>query len=232
VDPPTFGLNPVARRWGMAAAVVLLGVVLVIGIRVSHTSGPLHVDRLGTRVVDSSRVAGELARHHLGALNARRVLHRVVWLGSPTFVGASIVVLALWRIAARDVAGAAVAILGPLAAGVLTELVAKPLIDRRLHGGLAFPSGHVTGATALAAVAVSLAVRQWGPRAAWAGLPAVLVPLGVSAGVVRAGFHYATDAVGGIAMGLAAVLLVVVAVSSVEDRHRRRVGARVTAARP
>jgi undecaprenyl-diphosphatase len=150
-------------------------------------------------------------------------------LGSPTFVGVAALALALWRLAKRDLTGAALAVLAPLLAGALTDFVAKPLIDRRIHGGLAFPSGHVTGATALAAVAVALAVRQWGWRAAWAALPAALVPLGVSAGVVRAGFHYATDAVGGIAMGTAAVLFGVVLISAVEERRRRRHGVLVEA---
>ena len=219
---PAFRLGAPARRWMALAALLLVGVVVVIGIRVAHTTGPLKVDRLGSRVVDSRRVAGELARHHLARLDSRRMFHRLVWLGSPRFVGVAAVALGLWRVARRDALGAALAVITPVLAGALTEFVAKPIIGRRLHGGLAFPSGHVTAATALAGVAVAMAVRQWGHRATWVVVPAALVPLGVSAGVVRAGFHYVTDAIGGIAMGTAAVLLGVVIVSAVEDRRRAR----------
>jgi membrane-associated phospholipid phosphatase len=230
---PPFGLGRGERRWAVLAALALIAIVVVIGLRVAHTSGPLHVDQLGARVVDSSRVAGSLARHHLGGLDTRRTFHRLVWLGSPQFVGAAVVALALWRIAKRDLTAAAVAVLAPVLAGALTELVAKPLIGRRIGtgGAFAFPSGHVTGAAALAAVVVALAVRQWGRRAAWVALPAALLPLGVSAGVVHSGFHYATDALGGIAMGFAAVLLVVVAISAVEDRRSRATAVPVTAVR-
>lgn len=209
---PSFGMRRGDRRWAALMAAGLFAVVLVIGLRVAHTTGPLHVDQLGARVVDSST-------------GTRHSFHRLVWLGSPTFVGVAVVGLALWRLTQRDLVGAVLAVLGPLLAVVLTEVVAKPLIGRHMYAGghaFAFPSGHVTGAAALAAVAVALAVRQWGRWAAWAAVPAILLPLGVSAGVVRAGFHYATDAVGGVAMGFSAVLLVVIACSAFEDRRTRR----------
>jgi undecaprenyl-diphosphatase len=218
---PSFGLTPSLRRWGALLAIALLAVVLVIGVRVAHTTGPLHVDTLGARVVDAPQIP-----------HTRRAFRGLVWLGSPHFVAGAVGVLALWRMARRDVLGALTAAGAPLLAVVLTEVVAKPLIGRRLSSAghsFSFPSGHVTGAAALAAVVVALAVRAWGRRAAWLAVPALLLPLGVSAGVVRAGFHYATDAVGGIAMGISAVLLVVVACSAFEDwRTRRRRAASVS----
>jgi len=201
----------------------LLAVVLVIGVRVAHTAGPLHVDRLGARVVDTPQIP-----------HARRVFRGLVWLGSPEFVAGAVAALGAWRLARRDVLGAATAVVAPLLAIALTEVVAKPLIGRHLSSignAFAFPSGHVTGAAALAAVLVALAVRAWGRRAAWLALPVVLLPLGVSAGVVRAGFHYATDAVGGIAMGFSAVLSVVAVCAAYEDRRAaRRAGLSVGAA--
>src|SRR5581483_4594739 len=210
---PSFGLNRTQRRWAALVAVALLAIVLVIGVRVAHTTGPLHVDRLSARVVDTPQIP-----------HTRRAFRGLVWLGSPEFVAGAVVVLAAWRLVRRDVLGAATATVAPLLAVVLTELVAKPLIGRRLSSAghsFAFPSGHVTGAAALAAVVVALAVREWGPRAAWLAVAAVFLPLGVSAGVVRAGFHYATDALGGIAMGFSAVLAVVVLCSAFEDRAPR-----------
>ncbi|HZQ86851.1 MAG TPA: phosphatase PAP2 family protein [Acidimicrobiales bacterium] len=207
---PSFGLNRTQRRWAALVAVALLAIVLVIGVRVAHTTGPLHVDRLSARVVDTPQIP-----------HTRRAFRGLVWLGSPQFVAGAVVLLAGWRLVKRDVLGAAMATVAPLLAVVLTELVAKPLIGRRLSSAghsFAFPSGHVTGAAALAAVVVALAVREWGARAAWLAVLAVFLPLGVSAGVVRAGFHYATDALGGIAMGFSAVLAVVVLCSAFEDR--------------
>ncbi|MBV9252673.1 MAG: phosphatase PAP2 family protein [Actinobacteria bacterium] len=211
---PSFGLDRGHRRWAAALALGLLAVVLVIGVRVAHTTGPLHVDRLGERVVDTPNIP-----------HTRRAFRGLVWLGSPEFVAAAVAVLALWRAVRRDLLGATAALVAPLLAVVLTELVAKPLIGRRLSSAghsFAFPSGHVTGAAALAALIMALAVREWGRRAVWLAVPAVLLPLGVSAGVVRAGFHYPTDALGGIAMGFSAVLAVVVLCSAFEDRRRTR----------
>ena len=150
---PSFGLTPAVRRWGALFAVALLAVVLVIGVRVAHTTGPLHVDRLGARVVDAPQIP-----------HTRRAFRGLVWLGSPEFVGGAVAVLALWRLARRDVFGAITAAVGPLLAVVLTEIVAKPLIGRRLSSAghsFSFPSGHVTGAAALAAVMVALAARAW-----------------------------------------------------------------------
>jgi membrane-associated phospholipid phosphatase len=210
----SFGLTASQRRWAALVAVALLAVVVVVGVRVAHTTGPLHVDRLGARVVDTPQIP-----------HTRRAFRGLVWLGSPEFVAGAVVVLAVWRLARRDILGAAAAVVAPVLAIALTELVAKPLIGRRLSSAghsFAFPSGHVTGAAALAAVAVAVAVRAWGRSAAWLAVPALFLPLGVSAGVVRAGFHYSTDALGGIAMGFSAVLLVVVTCSAYEDRRGAR----------
>jgi membrane-associated phospholipid phosphatase len=213
---PSFGLTPSQRRGAALVAAALLAMVLVIGVRVAHTTGPLHVDRLGARVVDSPQIP-----------HTRRAFRGLVWLGSPEFVAGAVAILAAWRLIRRDVLGAATAVVAPVFAIALTELVAKPLIGRRLSSAghsFAFPSGHVTGAAALAGVVVALALRAWGRRAAWLAVPAWLLPLGVSAGVVRAGFHYATDALGGIAMGFSAVLLVVTMVGGFEDRRATRSG--------
>src|SRR5262245_1036776 len=130
----SFGLDRALRRWAALLALALLAVVLVIGARVAHTAGPLHVDRLGARVVDTP------------IPHTRRAFRGLVWLGSPEFVAGAVLVLAAWRLAKRDVLGAAATGVAPLLAVVLTEVVAKPLIGRRLSSAghsFAFPSGHV-----------------------------------------------------------------------------------------
>src|SRR5438067_11592153 len=131
---PSFGLTASQRRWAALAAVALLAVVLVVGVRVAHTTGPLHVDRVGARVVDSPQIP-----------HTRRAFRGLVWLGSPEFVAGAAAVLAAWRLIRRDILGAATAVVAPLLAIALTELVAKPLIGRRLSRAghsFAFPSGH------------------------------------------------------------------------------------------
>lgn len=110
----------------------------------------------------------------------------------------------LWR---DWVAGLA-ALLAPLASFVVTEYLAKPLINEPLpFGGRAYPSGHGAGVAAVAVSALVLFYRRWG------GLGAVLVaPLAVAAvlavalGVLALEFHHPTDVLGGVALGGTAAL--------------------------
>ena len=208
------------RRLAALAAALFVGAAL-LGLRVEGGTGPLRVDQAGSRVLQSRRLAAALARHHLGRLDSPQLFDRLVWLGSPFFVALASLGFCLWAWHRRDRLGAAVALLGPFVALVITEVVAKPIVDRTKGNGLAYPSGHVTGATALAAVAVVLAYRHWGHRfAARVALVAAALPLLVGAGVVRLGWHYATDVVGGLAVGAASVLGVALALSVLETRQR------------
>jgi len=78
---------------------------------------------------------------------------------------------------------------------------------------LSYPSGHTTLAAALAALIVVVAYRLGGARAtAIAAVPAALIPLAVTIAVVRLGWHYPTDAVGGLALGVGVVTWTAVAV--------------------
>lgn len=124
------------------------------------------------------------------------------------------------------------AVAGPTIALLLSTFVLKPWIDRLygdvelitrgvLKAGYAFPSGHETG---LASVTVLLAVLllrsdRASARGKAAGV-AVLVVWTVlgAAGLVRAGYHYATDTVGGFLLGLVLVLAVALVVDVVEPR--------------
>ena len=113
--------------------------------------------------------------------------------------------------------------MAPLGAAVLTELVAKPIVDRTLvTTAPVYPSGHVTGAAAVAAVSVALAYRYSGRRAAVAVAPvAALLPLLVSVGVVGRAYHYATDAIGGLAVGVATAIVAVLVIDALERHHAR-----------
>ena len=194
----------------LGASAVLYLLVLVIGARVSHTAKPLRFD------IDAYR-----------GLHSVRFLARFVDLGSAPTVAIVAVLLGVFALERRDRFGVVVCALGPAAAGALTQWVAKPLVGRRLpwHADV-YPSGHVGGAAAVAVVAVALAYRYGGRRAALAAGPiALCVPLVVAAGVTLRVYHYATDAIGGLAMGVATATVVVLVVDAVERRATARTSA-------
>jgi membrane-associated phospholipid phosphatase len=109
-----------------------------------------------------------------------------------------------WRLAAATV-------LAPIVGVALVGLL-KPLFDRDMGGGLAYPSGHTTFAVIVLGMAVLVAGVAW-----WAVLVAIvycllgMVGLGVS-------IHYFTDTVGGLFLGTAIVC--VAALTSGQTPHR------------
>ena len=72
------------------------------------------------------------------------------------------------------------------------------LLESRSSQGTAFPSSHVAVAVTQSALAMSL----FGVRGIWFGV----VTLGIAAGAVYGGFHYAIDILAGIVVGLAVPL--------------------------
>jgi undecaprenyl-diphosphatase len=113
----------------------------------------------------------------------------------------------------RDARLAVLCVLAPGIAGVVQWLL-KELVQRRAPGdgapasALSFPSGHATGAWALAVAAVFVARAVippgWTRRAA---VTVVLVgALSVSAARVVAGDHYTTDVVAGALLGTSLTL--------------------------
>jgi len=198
----------VRRAFSGAISACLFAGVTAAATRLHHLSGPVHLDRLSPAAVVPGRLAGLLARLRLGRLATLVDWRAVVSLASPAVGVVAALALASVAWARRDRLGA-VLCLAPVLAVVITELVAKPLVDRRLGPGLAFPSGHATTAAAVVALVVLLAHRHRG----WMGVarvagPAVAFLAVVAAALVRLGYHYPTDVVGGIAVGIATVLAV------------------------
>lgn len=126
------------------------------------------------------------------------------------FVAAAVglLVAAAWWPALRWrglVRGAAVPV-SLVAAGVFTQLVAKPLLGRPIGRGLvdAYPSGHATGTAAVAAafvlVAPPLLRRAWPLLVAYSGL------VGVAMWVTHS--HYPTDVWAGWVVGASMAVLV------------------------
>ncbi len=127
-----------------------------------------------------------------------------VRLGSvtPLLVG----VLAIFLVGmARDWVRAAAAAMAPLAAVLIVQDLAKPLVGR--HLGLSsvasYPSGTVAAVAALATAATLVVPRLGRPIAVLVGAMATVVTV---AAVVVLRWHYPTDALGGAAVGVGAVL--------------------------
>ncbi len=165
-----------------------------------NTNRPVGLDRAAADLGITGE-SGPLGGHPRLARAAEQVGTRtVVGLATAALLGLAL----LWR---DWVAGLA-ALLAPLASFVVTEYLAKPLINEPLpFGGRAYPSGHGAGVAAVAVSALVLFYRRWG------GLGAVLVaPLAVAAvlavalGVLALEFHHPTDVLGGVALGGTAAL--------------------------
>lgn len=217
VQDPGALVSPVLRPFCWLVILPSLAGVAVLAGRVADTRGPLRVD---ARLDD--RIAYRL-------LPVRPVLARLVELGSPTGVAVLSVLLATGCLVVRRVRAAILAAVGPSLAGALTEYVLKPLIGRRHGGGLAFPSGHTTGAVA---VAVTIALFLL-PGGVLAGLPrslrlllaafaAVLVSV-VPLGLIALHYHYATDVLAGAALSVALILTFALLL---DDLARRRANAK------
>lgn len=152
-------------------------------------------------------------------------LTRIAYLADPIGVVIGAVAVAVAAVATRRWRVAAVALLGPLLAGVATTTL-QPLVGRTLQGGFALPSGHTAGATAVAAVAVLLALglaRRRIRALAVAGFAlVVLISAVMAVSLIASGFHYLTDTVAGFCTGAAAVATVALAVDPIVDRASRK----------
>jgi len=141
-------------------------------------------------------------------------------------LGAALLLGTLWH--RRDLALVCVA--APLLAGA-AELAIKSIVERgtahtaALEGafGAGYPSGHTAGITAVAAAVVLSIfelVRDRRARGAVAGAAVVLVTA-VAASNIVAGAHRSLDVVGGVLLGVAAVLAVFIGVSVQRDVGNR-----------
>ncbi len=201
---PAAWVTLAAAAW--AASFVVL---LALGYHLHRTGVGGPVDR----ALDA-RLTARLAEH-------RGLLSGLVLLGSPAVVVLGSVALAGVAAARRWRRAVALALLAAPLAGAATEFLLKPLIGVRKdpRAPYGFPSGHTTGAVALALVIVVLLLPRpgmhLGPAAVRValGVLALVLAAGTAVAVVALGFHRTTDAVGGVATAV----LVVLALAAVVD---------------
>jgi undecaprenyl-diphosphatase len=105
----------------------------------------------------------------------------------------------------RDRVRALACLIGPPLALIAGELVVKPAVGRTIGGLLSYPSGSTVGAAALATAGVLACPRRWRSIAA---IAATLFGLWMAVAVVALGWHYPSDAFGGLLFGTGVVLLV------------------------
>ena len=177
-------------RVQLAVSFLLLAVVVVGGLYVSLGPSDDVVDRLGYAAVPDQW--------------AQPFWHHVTSVGEPPGAVIGVLLAAAWAFG-RNRRRAVTCVVAPLLAVFLCEVVIKPLVGRRLGGTYDYPSGHVTTATAMLASLVLATPRRW----RWltgcvAGGVAALVALAV----VASRQHYPSDAVAGLFLAPAVVLLV------------------------
>ncbi len=184
VDPPSRG------RTETTAGACLIGLVVVAALFFRRHPGPVFLDRWGFSLIPP-------AVHDT-------LYKRTTELGSVTFLVAGSILAAL-VVVGRDRLRAAACLVGPGLSVVLVEWLLKPVIARRYAEVLTFPSGTTT-VVASVATAWALAVpRRVRPVAVVVG--AILIGLECMA-VIALQWHFPTDALGGVAVGIGVVLLI------------------------
>jgi membrane-associated phospholipid phosphatase len=185
----------------------LLGAAVVAGLVFVHRPWPDRVDAIGLRLFPAD----------LSSTWANDVVH----LGSLTVLIAGAAVLCVVAALSRNWMRALSCLIAPVAAVLIVQTVAKPLVGRHFEGAssLSYPSGTVTAVAALAAASFLVVPRLAKPLVAMAG-GAVIVAVCIAVVVLR--WHYPTDALGGVCVGAGAVFAVDGLLMSIRDHQAVR----------
>ncbi len=193
--PPDRRRGPATASLGGTTAELLAGLAAlaaaaVAGLAFVHRPWPNRLDVWGYTA--------------LPADSASRWAHDLVTVGSlPALLGGVLLVFVLGVF--RDWVRALACAAAPVLAVLIVQDLAKPLVGRHLGitGSASYPSGTVA-ATAALFTAVTLVVPTLARPAV--AMVAAAVTVGVCAAVVVLRWHYPTDALGGVAVGVGAVL--------------------------
>jgi membrane-associated phospholipid phosphatase len=176
----------------LALGVFLLGLAAVAGLAFIHRPWANRLDVWGFKYFPAnlgSHWASEFAK--LGSLTVLVVGVIVVF-----FIG-------IFRDWVRALACAA----APIIAVLIVQDLAKPLVGRHLglSGGSSYPSGTVAAVASLAMAATLVMPVLLRPVVAVIG---AMATVGTCVAVIMLRWHYPTDALGGVAVGVGAVLFV------------------------
>jgi undecaprenyl-diphosphatase len=180
---------PVGRGASLAAASALLGTAFVVGALLAVEPGENAFDRWGFTVFST-----HLQNPFFNAITD-------LGLGPVTSILAVVAGLSIWR---RDRLRTVTCLAGPLLAVTLAEVL-KVIVGRRLEHALCWPSG---SATAVAAIVTVVVLVTRGPArwvAAILGTAAVILEI---IALVAFRWHYLSDALGGVLVGVGSVLLI------------------------
>jgi membrane-associated phospholipid phosphatase len=161
-----------------------------------------------------------------------RALRLALHLTDPPLVVGVLAATAVFALLLRRWNIAALAVIAPPIALLLTESVLKPVVHRSGEAeSLAYPSGHETGIASLVCVLGLVLLASPVRRRRKVVLAAVLVAVVVAAAVALVGryFHFATDTVGAVGVAVAVTLAVALVIDRVSAAiiARRRAPVRV-----
>jgi membrane-associated phospholipid phosphatase len=171
-----------------------VGSLLLLGVVVS---GLYFIVRPGPTVLDRWAFTAIRPVHHSGFLLV------ITRLGSPFVVLAAAVAGSLSNVR-RNRPRAGALLVGPFLAVALCDWVVKPAVGRTFADVVSFPSGTVAAVAAVATVGLLATPDPW--RSLVAALGGTVTVLACVA-VVALRWHYPTDAVAGVAVGVGVVLL-------------------------
>ena len=206
-------LPPRARRFAVGL-VVLSALVVAVGAALYH--GQRRAGRLDDAVDDwLFTIFGR----------DRVLLYQLLHVADLPVVIAVLAVVLVGALMRGRPDIAALAAIGPLAAIGLTEVVLKPLVQRRYNFFLSYPSGHTVGTLSECAVLGVILVGATGLALALRVTMGVLL-LAVCGTVMLAlivdDFHYFTDTVAGAFLSVGVVTLVALVADTVTGRRRTR----------
>lgn len=171
-----------------AIGAALLGVSLVGAAFARLHPAPNAFDRWGFDAIGS-------------AIGSSRLL-RITDIGSPVVLIVATVAAGLVALR-HDRVRAIACLCGPAAVAVLVELVVKPAVGRQFEGVLSYPSGNVADAAAVATAWTLAVTPRFRPFVATLGAATTLA---MAYAVIALRWHYPSDALGGLVLGVAVVL--------------------------